>query len=307
VKPCMENLLEQMKSVAISASNASSPKDRTEAYCAGLGEGFIRSIIDANIANYHQRDCLIHSDAHVFNLLVESKPSIEKLEEFGPNGNVVLCDWEMAMAGPIGRDVGLVLSFPMACMVAHAISGHSEANESIDTFVDALMDRYCSRMARAGKSPEEVASILRNIAGWCGWFQYLAFYVLNVQDNVPVDSDENRARVRDAMGVLGLKLMRLSYGAEHVTALTGLDDIRRSIRSLLEEEVALARRSYESAKRRRMLPRKSSVLRASNRRLSDTEMLYRAAESVRMLSIGDDVEKAGSSSAVEGTASELMQ
>ena len=55
-------------------------------------------IINAIIANYHKRDCLIHSDAHTFNVLVEAKPSIEELETFGPYGTMVLCDWEMAMA-----------------------------------------------------------------------------------------------------------------------------------------------------------------------------------------------------------------
>jgi thiamine kinase-like enzyme len=54
--------------------------------------------MDAHFAKYHDRDCLIHSDSHVFNILVEAKPSIEELEDFGPDGTVVLCDWEMAMA-----------------------------------------------------------------------------------------------------------------------------------------------------------------------------------------------------------------
>jgi hypothetical protein len=49
-----------------------------------------------NLANNRQRDCIIHSDSHVFNILVEAKPSIEELEDFGPYGTVVLCDWEMA-------------------------------------------------------------------------------------------------------------------------------------------------------------------------------------------------------------------
>ena len=98
VKPCMENLLEHMKSVAREASKSQDPKDRTESYCATLGEGVVMNIINALTANYHQRDCLIHSDCHAFNILVEAKPSIEELEAFGKNGTMVLCDWEMAMA-----------------------------------------------------------------------------------------------------------------------------------------------------------------------------------------------------------------
>jgi thiamine kinase-like enzyme len=41
-------------------------------------------------------ETVFHSDSHVFNILVEAKPSIEELEDFGPYGTVVLCDWEMA-------------------------------------------------------------------------------------------------------------------------------------------------------------------------------------------------------------------
>ena len=100
VKPCMQSMLDNtMKPPAVEASRkTTNPKDRTETYCSSLGEELVTKIMDASISNYHQRDCLIHSDSHVFNTLVETKPSIEHLEQFGPNGTVVLCDWEMAMA-----------------------------------------------------------------------------------------------------------------------------------------------------------------------------------------------------------------
>ena len=52
----------------------------------------------ASIDDFNKQDCLIHADAHVFNTLVEAKPFVDKLEEFGHNGTLVLCDWEMAMA-----------------------------------------------------------------------------------------------------------------------------------------------------------------------------------------------------------------
>ena len=98
VKPCMESCLEHMKAVARATSQTKDPSDRTEAYCVSLGEHVMMKIMDAHFDKYHRQDCLIHSDSHVFNTLVEAKPSIEELEEFGPNGSMVLCDWEMAMA-----------------------------------------------------------------------------------------------------------------------------------------------------------------------------------------------------------------
>jgi hypothetical protein len=48
-------------------------------------------MIDAIENEYiNERNTLIHNDArHVFNLLVEKKPSIGTLEKFGPTGNIV--------------------------------------------------------------------------------------------------------------------------------------------------------------------------------------------------------------------------
>lgn len=163
-------------------------------------------IIYLNLADYNTRDCLIHSDSHVFNIIVEAKPSIECLENFGPDGNLVLVDWEMCMAGPKGRDVGLALSFPISCMVAHALGGHLDANESINVFIVTLLDSYAACMSEAGKTPEEVALIIRNVTGWTGWFQFLAFYYLDVQIvDFPCETEHDMKYVKDAMGILGLK------------------------------------------------------------------------------------------------------
>jgi len=65
VKPCMEALLENtMKKSAMEASKLDNPSDRTEAYCTSLGEEVMLKIMNASIADYHKRDCLIHADSH---------------------------------------------------------------------------------------------------------------------------------------------------------------------------------------------------------------------------------------------------
>ena len=186
----------------------------------------------------------------------------------------------------MGRDVGLALSFPIACMVGHALSGNMDANESILAHINSLIDNYLSRIEGAGgKTQDEMAAILKNIAGWCGWWQYLVFYVMGVQDTYPGNEDPAiKSRVMDSSGILGLKLMRLSYDDDCVPASADVNEIRGVIGSLIEEEVTRAQYAFASGSSKRK-PRKSSILRASNRRLSDTEMLYVAAESVRRLSI----------------------
>ena len=197
-------------------------------------------------------------------------------------------------SGAIGQDVGKALSFPIGCLIAHALSGHLEANESIEKHNNTLIDSYLARMAEAGKSEGELASILRNIAGWCGWFGYVAYYLFREDPNhsqvhtFPVQ-EINKGHLCDSIGILSLKMMRLAYDTDYVHASAGINEIRQVFDSLIEEEVTRAQYVFASGTSKRQ-PRKSSILRASDRRLSDTQMLYMAAESLKRLSIAGNSE-----------------
>lgn len=284
VKPCMLSLFDQMIEYVRKTCEEMKPKDRTETHMVVLGSELMLRTVEANLADYNTRDCLIHSDSHVFNIIVEAKPSIEELETFGPNGNFVLVDWEMCMAGPKGRDVGLALSFPIGCLVAHALGGHLDANESINAFIISLLDTYALRMSEAGKTPEEVASIIRNVTGWTGWFQFLAFYFLNVQMvDFPCETEHDRKYVRDAMGVLGLKLLRLSYDTDYFPEGATTEQVKKMFLSLVEEEVTETATERLKHRRRRQ-QRKSSMLRVTNRRVSDAMLNFAAADEVARLS-----------------------
>ncbi|KAK1744277.1 protein kinase-like domain superfamily protein [Skeletonema marinoi] len=278
VKPCMLSLFDQMIAYVKITCEELKPKDRTEKHMVILGSELMLKTVEANLADYNTRDCLIHSDSHAFNIIVEAKPSIEELENFGPNGNFVLVDWEMCMAGPKGRDVGLALSFPIGCMVAHALGGHLDANESINAFIISLLDSYAACMSEAGKSPGEVASIIRNVTGWAGWFQFLAFYFLDVQMvDFPCETEHDRKYVKDAMGVLGLKLLRLSYDTDYFPEGATTEQVKNMFLSLVEEEVTETAHERLMHRRRRQ-PRKSSMLRATNRRVSDAMLNFSARE-----------------------------
>lgn len=65
------------------------------------------------------------------------------------------------MVGPQARDVGLVLAWPLACMVAHALK-HTESNANIQIrhFVETFLKCYLSEM-RSGRTAKEMASIYR--------------------------------------------------------------------------------------------------------------------------------------------------
>ena len=279
VKSSIVGLLEFVKQSSIEAAKKETPDNRTEAYMAEVGADVIHDILNDNIQDFEQtRDCLIHNDFHVFNILVEKKPSIEELENFGPDGTVVVCDWETTIVGPIGRDLGQALAAPIGCLIGHMLKGYRE--ESIDNYINTLLDHYFDRMAKSGKTEDELAYIYRNSIGWIGWAQYVVFYFMKIQlDAFGVESVELQNYMRDTLGLLGLKFMRLSYDTDYVAATTSLPQLKAIFKNLIEEEVIRAKSNFNSRKAK-MQPRKSSMLRAASRRVSDASIYLLAADSL---------------------------
>ena len=169
-------------------------------------------------------------------------------------------------------------------MIAHAMNGREDACSSIKVYMNTLLDSYCSHMTEAGRSSFEMETILRDVAGLCGHFLYHIYYVIHCHDFFPVESGVDKEYLWDAFGILGWKLLRLAYDTDYASASLSADEIRSIMFNLLEEEVSLAQSMFESRKARRQ-PRKSSMLRASNRRISDTEMVHLMAQHVRRSTI----------------------
>lgn len=278
VKSSIIDLLGFVKNSTSEAATKGTPENRTEVYMAECGADVILNVLKENIQDFEQtRDCLIHNDFHVFNMLVEAKPSLV-LENFGRHGNVIVCDWEMAIVGPIGKDIGCALAAPIGCLIGHMLNGYREA--SIDNYINTLLDSYFSRMSESGKSEDELAYIYRNMIGWVGFVQYVIFYFMKIQlDAFGVESEVLQSYVRDAMGILGLKCMRLSYDTDYVAASTGLPELKLLFKNLIEEEIIFAKSNFNSRKVR-MQPRKSSILRASSRRFSDASIYQLSADNL---------------------------
>ena len=100
VRPCLVSLFPQLKTI-FQESIESYNKDDNRGTII-LDESILYAIenkitsnefnlmMDAMENEYvNERNVLIHNDTHVFNLLVEKKPSISELENFGPTGNIV--------------------------------------------------------------------------------------------------------------------------------------------------------------------------------------------------------------------------
>ena len=274
VKPYIDTSFQHLRSSIEGACVKCKPQDRTEQYCA-MGSTDLLKIVDANHADFYKRDCLIHSDSHAFNILVEAKPDEQDLDLFAPDGTVVICDWEMAMVGPHGRDCGLVLSWPLACMVAHALNNtESHANIQIRHFIETFLICYLSEMS-SGRTAEEIAHIYRRCFGWAGWFMVAAFYLQDgfIGEAPGAENKKTREYIRDSMGLLGLKLLRLCYDTEYCPESTNLTELTLLFNTLVDEELTRACAVVSSTPKRRMQPRKSSLLRISNRRVSDADII----------------------------------
>ena len=54
------------------------------------------------------------------------------------------------------EDIGLALSFPIGCLLAHGLNGQPEANESIELFINSLIDSYLECLKDSGKTEDEI-------------------------------------------------------------------------------------------------------------------------------------------------------
>lgn len=156
----------------------------------------------------------------------------------------------MVAPGPIGKDVGQLLSFPLACLLFHAYStprdqqdgSPSQIIQNIETFMNSLLDAYCDRMTSKSNSSShhnrDMATIVRNIVGWCGSIiQFSSFHFLLPH----LETEETKASFKDSIYLLGIKLMRLSFDSiddySDLSDTATVEEIRCHFRSLWREEV----------------------------------------------------------------------
>lgn len=278
VRPCMLAAFPSIEAKLGDLLNSADTECRAAVLTREMGRDLCYKIYEKLRANYiNDRGCLVHSDPHVFNIIVEKKPSVENLSGFGQHGSFSLCDWEMAFAGPIGRDIGVFNAFPIVCAIAHAMNGHADASKNILEFLDLLWDEYATALDKGNKSKDFIRNANRNVVGWCGWYQFLAFYTLNVHLHLfPVDMENKdvRAEFLDSVGMLALKLLRLGFGDEE--SHLSLSGFRSKCNDAVEEEISFA---VNKAKSKAPKERRASSLRASGRRLSDAPLHFHGARS----------------------------
>lgn len=289
VRDCMLNLFPQNKISYADAISTPGEADSCVALMKDIGQEAWDFIVDGMTKEYMAREGLVHHDSHMFNLLVEKKPSAEELQNFGPEAILVICDWEMAFAGPIGSDPGKLQFWPICCAMCHAVQGHkTEAYDMVEAMIE-FWDAYAKAMVEIGGKDETfLLKTYRSALGWAGMMVFPVAYLMGIfRDVLPLEGvpETEGSQAIAAFGVVGLKFMRWGFG-DYETGLT-MDELRGRFKDTLGNEIELLLGVTAS---RRARPRRTSVLRSQGRRISDAS-LYE--ESASRLSI-DPAAKRGS-------------
>jgi hypothetical protein len=283
-RPCMLSVFPVLTIVFGQYVEAPEVTDKCVAICKEFGLEKLSLICQNMEKSYLTQECLIHSDSHVFNILVEKKPSIETLQQFGDKGNLVICDWEMEYAGPRGKDAGTFQSFPICCAMAHAVQGHkAEALNILDNLI-AFWDAYEKILTKKGKDADYVRDAYINSFGWNGNFILAVHYMFRMMtEYLPLEgvSEEDQGKVFGSFGYIGVKLFAMGF-ADFGNGLS-MDELSAFYKDLVTGEIdELA----EIGSKRRARPRRASVLRSSGRRVSDAGMYDEAAHRASEISKG---------------------
>ena len=236
--------------------------DRPTELARSLGRSALDDIYKAYCRDLERTDCYVHGDTHVFNMLVGAKPSVAMLENFDKCGDVCLIDWEMSHCGPIGKDIGFFHPFPVATIFAHSFNGNVSGATNILQFLDILWDEY----SQAISTEVELTDVYRSVLGFAGViliaYNKIGFHM----EHLPLyeGNTDGLNRIKESLGVIGLKCMNWGFGRRSDKTLS---DLRQMFKDALAEEVKLL--TPAKAVRR---GRRSSMLRASGRRVSDAHL-----------------------------------
>ena len=200
----------------------------------GMGRKNCQKLVDHIQFLYENtRDCLVHSDLHVKNILVERRRNTSLGENwFGPTGTFSVVDWEMAFAGPVGRDLGTLFPFPLCCALAHALGGNMEGTINLLNALESIWEEYSRGLRDGGKDEEFINHAFRSIIGWCGRFMFLGFYTSGVHvDDFPINNCTDRNLLLDSIGVLALNFMKSGFNSDddHLTTTQLLQTFRQTI------------------------------------------------------------------------------
>jgi Phosphotransferase enzyme family len=269
--------------------------DRTVEYVRTLGRERMEAIMAARRRADESRECLVHGDAHVFNMLVERRPNVTvggdyTERSFGERGNFFLCDWEMVHEGHKGRDVGTFFSLPFMAAAFLATRGHVDRAKDVLETLPQFWRTYSAILStEGGKDQQYLTEVFRSGIAFYGFFSSLAFYAFGCfREFMDTDglSQEQQETVIATVGLVGIKSMEMGF-MDDVGGHMSLDELEEFLFGMMDKEIQYLSDTVGRSLRRQSR-RRSSLLRASGRRVSDNMSGF--GKVVRRLSAIDHAE-----------------
>lgn len=206
-------------------------------------EDFSRLMKSSSKALLNEKDVFSHGDFHAFNVLAPKQNE----HGDGQEGRTVICDWEIAGAGPKGRDVGQFLAWPIVCAYCKAKQGFKAEAYDIVQSLEDFWDEYADMLTKeGGKDVQYLTETFRSMMGWLATLLVCVYVPGNTyQQYMPLDgvSEEDIRHIKGTYALTGLNLMEISFRGKCPEL--DLDDLRDLLRSsLLCDIETLVNRSF---------------------------------------------------------------
>jgi len=250
--------------------------DRVTKRARAIGKEGLDQIMDEMKKSILRTDSYVHGDCHAFNMLVEGD-GLALDNENGRSSDVAFIDWEFSHCGPIGKDIGFLNGFPIACAFAHALNGDKTSSESILEFVDTVWETYAESILLDGKDLS-LEDVYRQVMGWFAVL-IMAYGGIGLHmEYLPIEEDrtEDLARIKESLGFLSLECYEMGFLGLPEDAT--IEELRKRFRDAVQTELDLLAPTEEPrtisfsdglGERRR-----SSLLRTTGRRVSDAHSYF---------------------------------
>jgi hypothetical protein len=250
--------------------------NRTALAGRAIGKDGLDEIVDAIYTYLTRKDCYIHGDCHMFNMLFEGTMQAAMNEDENTIGDVAIIDWEFAHCGPQGKDLGWVQVFPIACALAHAVNGDKENSDNIVQFLENFWEAYEASINQDGKDLSLV-DIYRQVLAGLG-IMLLVYSGVGVHcEYLPVEEGNEKymIEVKLSLGVLALECFEMGYRGKLEGATLG--ELRKHFKDAIQTEIDLLSPTVQP---RKISFRRSSVLRTTKKRVSDAHSYFSMATDV---------------------------
>ncbi len=184
------------------------------------------------------------------------------------------CPWQ-------GPSVMMRASFKAGPL--HAAHGREDTASEIVHCCVRFWDEFSRILVEDGnKGERDMARIFQTCMGWAGMYLFYIFYLGGeFNENLPTEnlSDDMIAQGMGAIEIAGLSCLEITFGSSDCDST--FDDLRRRFQNITETEIdVLVKASFQY----RIHDRRSSLLRNSGRRVSDSMIMADVAPSLSLRS-----------------------